>query len=261
MKLNNNNNVFLFFSKQVIAGRWVRKTAFPTLPFPEETKLGSDWSWHRYKDPITMPRVRLGREQGLRCLHRLRISSIELRGDSQSRSVYQVLEERLLGAASGSVFQVRGRKKTDIDGIHLISEPDNYLQFSTSVSDTDIVLTGTGPHPGSWGQWTFTRFEHEMHAIADALCARNSTTMWHGSPAWPKGKNKNGFRATNPRLHIFNKLAKQVLLETCADKIHFIDFYEMTITQLELSLDGGHYHETVVLDAVVDEFLDIICST
>ena len=222
------------------------------------------WSWVRYKNPVESSHKRLKKEDALICLRKLNISTIEVIGDSQGRSVYHILKSRLgTESESDSAFKIKTKKETKIGEVNLSYVPDYFLQFnSTDVRKSNLVLTGTGPHPGSWGQWTFAKFESQMHQIAKDLCSRTSPTIWFGSPAWPKGKpsSEKNFRVTNPRMEIFNQLARRVLVQTCPGKILFLEFFHMTISQIKLSPDGAHYHKTVVLDAVVDEIIELLCE-
>ena len=95
---------------------------------------------------------------------------------------------------------------------------DNYLENLERFSaGADIVVAGFGAHPASWGQWSYAKFATESERVAKILCRRSAKkpVLFYGSPAWPKAKLVENFRATNARLAAFNGLAIKAIQDEC----------------------------------------------
>lgn len=78
------------------------------------------------------------------------------------------------------------------------------------VSRFNVIVFGIGSWPASYGQWSYS--DTAVHGLQVAnvvreLLRRGVVVIFAGAPAWPKHrKNNPGFRITNTRLNLFNKI-------------------------------------------------------
>eukprot|EP01065_Artemidia_motanka_P017037 TRINITY_DN20606_c0_g1_i1.p1 TRINITY_DN20606_c0_g1~~TRINITY_DN20606_c0_g1_i1.p1 ORF type:complete len:539 (+),score=126.93 TRINITY_DN20606_c0_g1_i1:42-1619(+) len=240
-------------------GRWVAREGGSLKPAPGAKPLrGAEWDWERYGGR----RRRFTSEEAARCLRSGGGAVVvQIVGDSQARSVYHAVRQRLTSAdVSYDAMRRKVANASDtVAGVQLSYRLDSYLDELPRLADPDVLILGYGAHPASWGQWSYADFGKRVDRVADALCRRRGRTVWFGAPAWPKGKPSHvrNFRVTNPRLGIFNALSRRALRR--CESVRHADFFSMSFPQLRLSKDGAHYDKSVVMSVLVDMLLEQVC--
>nr|ACI15912.1 hypothetical protein [Bodo saltans] len=157
---------------------------------------------------------------------------------------------------------------------------DSYLARLASWSDAqcramaqtyNVIVFGFGSWPASYGQYSYgevLRRADVLSRVAQCLRTNGVTVVYAGTPAWPKHRKKNpGFRITNTRLSIYNRMVSHALLASGSASseqqrstsavvvapLHFLPFFDLSIAMAVMKRsDGMHYDGSVVTFGAVE---------
>jgi hypothetical protein len=140
-------------------------------------------------------------------------------------------------------------------------------QCRTMALRYNVVVFGFGSWPASYGQYSYGEVLRRADAfavVAQCLRVNGVTVVYAGTPAWPKHRKKNpGFRITNTRLSIYNRMAAHALVHAkppttppqniALAPLHFLPLYDLSISMAVMKRsDGMHYDGSVVTFGAIE---------
>lgn len=143
----------------------------------------------------------------------------------------------------------------------------DHAQCERIADSFNVVVFGFGSWPASYGQFSYGDVERRSAAFAKVVRHLRSlgvTVVYAGSPSWPKHRKRNpGFRITNTRLSIYNRIAQRELRLAGdppeAAPLYMLPFFDLSITMAAMKRsDGMHYDGSIVVFGAIEVLADML---